>query len=140
MSADVTFHEVPMNQPISSVMTKPVWTAAMEDTAEKVEELLTLRSLSAVPVVDENGQVFGIISAGDILHLHAARKNPRGVRAWELCTYKPVVVKPDTPVGEVARLMIAHRIHHVPVVADGKLCGIVSALDFVARYVLKDST
>lgn len=129
-----------MNQPISRIMAKNVWTAAMEDTVEKVEELLNRRSLSAVPVVDEVGEIFGIISVADILHLHAAKKNPRAVRAWELCTYKPIAVSPATSIGEVARLMIKHKFHHVPVVENGKLCGIVSALDFVEQYVLKGGT
>ena len=118
-------------------MAKTVWTAASEDTVEKVEELLTRRLLSAVPVVDEAGGVFGIISSADILHFHAAKRNPKAVRAWELCTYKPVSVPPDTSIGEVARLMIKHKIHHVPVTENGKLCGIVSALDFVEQFVLK---
>jgi CBS domain-containing protein len=129
-----------MNEPISHIMTKTVWTAAMEDTAEKVEDLLNRRSLSAVPVVDENGGVFGIVSAADLLHLHAAKKNPKAVRAWELCTYRPIAVRPETTVGEVARMMIKHKIHHVPVIENGKLCGIVSALDFVERFVLKGNT
>jgi CBS domain-containing protein len=129
--------ESSMNRPISHIMTKTVWTVALEDTAEKVEELLNRRLLSAVPVVDEKGGVFGIISAADILHLHAAKRNPKAVRAWELCTYKPIAVRPDTSVGEVAGLMVKNRIHHVPVTENGKLCGIVSALDFVEQFVLK---
>jgi CBS domain-containing protein len=128
-----------MNEPISHIMTKTVWTAAMEDTAAKVEDLLNRRSLSAVPVVDESGGVFGIISVADIVHLHAAKRNPQAIRAWELCTYRPITVSPETSAGEVARMMIKHKIHHVPVTENGKLCGIVSALDFVERLVLKGS-
>jgi CBS domain-containing protein len=128
-----------MNEPISQFMVKTVWTAAMEDTAEQVEELLNGRSLSAVPVVDKNGGVFGIVSAAAILHLHAAKKNPKAIRAWELCTYRPVTVRPETSVAEVTRMMIEHRIHHVPVTENGKLRGIVSALDFVKWFALKDA-
>ena len=129
-----------MDEPISHVMAKTLWTAAMEDTAEKVEELLSRRSLSAVPVVDENGGVFGIISAADILHLHAAKRNPKAVRAWELCTYKPIVVPPNTSITEVAKLMVEHKIHHVLVTENGKLLVIVSALGFVEQFVLKGGT
>jgi CBS domain-containing protein len=129
-----------MNEPVSHIMSKTMWTVTMEDTVEKAEELLNRRLLSAVPVVDENGGVFGIISSADILHLHAAKKNPKAIRAWELCTYKPVAVRPDTSIGEVARLMVEKRIHHVPVTENGKLCGIVSALDFVEQFVLKGGT
>jgi CBS domain-containing protein len=125
-----------MHEPISHVMSKTVWTAAMEETADKVEDLLSRHSLSAVPVVDEDGGIFGIFSAADMLHLHAAKKNPKTIRAWELCTYRPIAVRPETSVGEVARMMIKHKIHHVPVTENGKLCGIVSALDFVERFVL----
>jgi CBS domain-containing protein len=126
-----------MNKPIASVMASTVWTAGTEDTAEKVEALLNRRSLSAVPVVDETGRIFGIISAADIVRLHASKKNPRAVRAWELCTYKPLVADIKATTGDVARMMVEHRIHHVPVVEDGKLRGIVSALDFVRQYVLR---
>ena len=126
-----------MDRPISHVMAKTVWTAAMEDTADKVEELLSRRSLSAVPVVDENRNVFGIVSTADIMHLHTAKKNPKSVRAWELCTYKPIVVHPDTSVAEVAKLMVEHKIHHILVSENWKLLGIVSALGFVERFLLK---
>jgi CBS domain-containing protein len=114
-------------------MVSPVRTVGMEDTADQVEALLNEQRLSAVPVVDEQGAVFGILSAADLIHLHAANKNPKAVRAWELCTYKPVTVAPEVPVAEVARLMLERRIHHVPVVANGKVCGIVSSLDFVRQ-------
>jgi CBS domain-containing protein len=126
-----------MNGPISHIMAKTVWTVAREDTAEKVEELLNHHLLSAVPVVEENGGVFGIISAADLLHLHAAKKHLKSVRAWELCSYKPVAVRPDTPIIEVAKLMVEKKIHHVLVTENGKLLGIVSALDFVEQIVLK---
>jgi CBS domain-containing protein len=122
------------------MMAKTVWTAASEDTVEKVEELMNRRSLSALPVVDERGGVFGIISSADLLHFYAAKRNPKAVRAWELCTYKPIAVHPDTSVGEVASLMIKNKIHHVPVTENGKLCGIVSALDFVEQFVLRGDT
>jgi CBS domain-containing protein len=126
-----------MNEPISRFMAKTVWTADMEETAEKVEELPNRRHLSAVPVVGKDGDVFGIVSSADLLHLHVAKRNARAVRAWELCTYRPVTVPPDATVEDVAKLMVEKRIHHIPVVDGGKLCGIVSALDFVERFVLK---
>lgn len=43
----------------------------------------------------------------------------------------PVSVNPDDPIGEVARLLVERNIHRVPVVADGRLEGIVTSLDLV---------
>ena len=126
-----------MDKPISYMMTKSVQTADTEDTVERVEELLRSHRLSSVPVVDAKGVIFGIISASDLLRFHSMRKNPKAVRAWEMCTYKPLEVGPATPVGEVARLMVENKIHHVIVSEDRSIQGLVSSLDFVEQYVLK---
>ena len=121
------------------MMAKAVWTVDSEETIEKVEALVNRRKLSAVPVVDAQGAVFGILSLLDLLHFHAAKKNPKAVRAWELCTYKPISVAPETQIAAVAQLMLTNKIHHILVVEGGKLQGIVSALDFVEQYVLRET-
>lgn len=126
-----------MDKPISFMMAKTVWTVDTEDTIESVDSLLSSRNLSAVPIVDKKGDVFGILSSLDLLHFHATKKNPKAVRAWELCTYKPIAVSPETPVSKVAELMIKNKIHHILITEKGSLRGIVSALDFVEQYVLK---
>jgi signal-transduction protein with cAMP-binding, CBS, and nucleotidyltransferase domain len=126
-----------MDRPISEIMAKTVRTADMEDTVEKVEDDLSRLRLHAMPVVDAKGAVFGILSSVDFLHFHASKKNPKTVRAWELCTYKPVSVAASTPMKDVAKMMISKRIHHV-VVTDGKdLKGIVSTLDFLEHNLKK---
>jgi len=126
-----------MDRPISYMMTKSVCTADSEDTVERVEEILNSHRLSSVPVVDSKGVSFGIISASDLVHFHAARKNAKAVRAWEICTYKPIEVGPTTSVDEVAGLMVKNKIHHVVVTENGSIVGFVSSLDFVEQYVLK---
>lgn len=112
----------------------------MQDTVQRVEEVLNQHNLSSVPVVDPaRGDCFGIISLKDIAHFHAAKRNPNAVLAWEMCTYKPLTASPQTSVEDVARLMVEHRIHHVVVVNNGVLKGLVSSLDVIAAY-LRQST
>ncbi len=124
-----------MENPISVLMTREIWTVGSEDTIDKVEHLFALHNLSVAPVVDEVGSLFGVISSYDLLSFTAARRNPRATRAWELCTYKPVAVGPDTPISHVARIMLTNKMHHVLIVDDGQLKGIVSTLDFVKQCV-----
>lgn len=124
-----------MDKPISEMMAKTVWTVSTEDTIEKVGAMFASHKLSAVPVVDAKGVIFGIVSSRDLLHFHAAKKNPKAVNAWELCTYRPIAVSPETPVAEVAKLMIKNKIHHILITENGTLRGIVSALDFVEQYI-----
>jgi CBS domain-containing protein len=70
-----------------------------------------------------------VASATDLLKFPADRK------AWQLCSYKPISVEANTPVGEVAQLMVHHRIHHAVVMNASGMVGVVSSLDFVRLFV-----
>lgn len=125
-----------MSKPISSMMAEQTTAVEMDATMEQVEEALRASNLSAVPVIDRaNRAVVGLISARDLVRLHRDKKNAAAVRAWEICTYKPVEVSPDTPVSEVARLMVARGVHHVVIAENNEIRGIVSALDFVRQFI-----
>jgi CBS domain-containing protein len=120
-----------MHKPISELMTDTPQCVDTEATVENVEHFMASHKLASVPVKDQDGAIFGILSAPDILAFHAARRNPRTVRAWELCTYKPLRVAPDAPISEVAAMMMANKVHHVLVMQGDALRGVVSSLDFV---------
>ena len=77
----------------------------------------------------------GVITASDLLRFHADKKNPLKVCAWQLCTYKPITVRPDATVSEVARLMVEKSIHHVVVTEGADIQGVVSSLDFVRTFI-----
>lgn len=62
----------------------------------------------------------------------AAALEGRTVR--DAMTETPLSVTPETPLAEVARVLVRHHLHHVLVVENGLLRGIVSALD-IARMV-----
>lgn len=125
-----------MDQPVSSLMSYPVWSVQADDTIEQVDAELRRRQLSFAPVLASPGNtVVGILSAADLLQFHAAGRDPKAVRAWEICSYKPLVVGPETSVGEVARLMVARGIHHVVVAENEHVRGVVSSLDFVRKFI-----
>ena len=124
-----------MTQPISSFMERQVWTADMDDTIADVEKLFARQGLSWVPVLESKRTIVGVISASDLLQFHAQGQDPTGVRAWQLCSYKPISVGPDTPVSEVARLMVEGKSHHVVVTESDGIAGVVSSLDFVRTFV-----
>ena len=122
-------------QPISSLMSARTWTIGLDDPVQAVEAFLADKSLSWAPVVGANGVVLGVISSADILQFHAQKGDAGKVLAWQLCTYKPISVSPDTPIASVAKAMVDNRIHHVVVVDQGSICGVVSSLDFVKTFV-----
>jgi CBS domain-containing protein len=115
-------------------MQRDVVHASMDDTVATVEATLLARGLSWLPVVDAGGTVMGVIAAIDLLRFRAEGKDPSAVQAWQLCTYKPVTVLPQTPLRDVARVMVNKGVHHVVVADSSGLCGIVSSLDVVREF------
>lgn len=126
-----------MNTPISSLMNSPVRSVGMDDTVQAVEALMSQHDLSWVPVIEQSGAPVGVIALSDLVQFHTRDGDPAVVSAWQICHYKPISVNADTSVAEVARLMVAHKIHHVVVTKNDTMVGVVSALDFVRRFVVE---
>jgi CBS domain-containing protein len=143
-------------------MQTSILTVSPETPLLAVQRLFVEEGIGGAPVVDEAGQVVGVISAADLLRAvdeerdtavseaHYFRENlefsgpdwSRGVedfqdRLQELCaadamTRGTLSVHPDTPIPEVARRIREHGVHRLLVVEDGRLAGILSTLDLVA--------
>lgn len=125
-----------MEQTVSSLMSSPVRTVRADDTVEAVSEQLSENGLSFVPVLDTpDGALLGIISANDIVQFKSAKRDPVAVRAWEICSYKPLEVNADASLSEVARLMVERQEHHVVVMDKDTVAGVVSSLDFVKEFI-----
>ena len=127
-----------MTATIASLMSKDVSCVDMDDTIESVETLMNERKLRWVPVTGSNGKALGVISASDLVRFHADRRDAASTSAWQICTYKPVSVPIDTPLGEVARTMVENDVHHVVVMDGSDIRGVVSSLDFVRRFVASE--
>jgi CBS domain-containing protein len=135
------------------IMTSPVVAVAPDTAVGRIATLLSERRISAVPVL-ERGQLAGIVSEADLLRRHeigtdaAARGSwwrtlfaaDRSIEAYiksharlarDVMTREVVTVGPDTPVSEVAALLEARRVKRVPVLAAGKVVGMVSRSDIV---------
>jgi CBS domain-containing protein len=116
-------------------MGENVITVKLNDTVETVEKILDSHQLSCVPVINTQGECFGVISAPDLVHFHNARKNPIAERAWEMCTHKIIEVSSDISVREAAELMVKNNIHHLVVIEEGSIKGIISSIDILKGYV-----
>jgi CBS domain-containing protein len=135
------------------VMVSPVVTAKPSASVKEVAKLLLERRISAVPVVDDQGGVVGIVSEGDLLHRAEAGTERR--RSWwllgmtgevtipeeyvkaharkvaDVMTTKVISATPETPLHELAELLEANSIKRVPIAKDGQLVGIVSRANIV---------
>jgi CBS domain-containing protein len=122
-----------MTETIATLMHRGVQAVGIDDSVASVESFLREKALTWVPVTDDQGTVIGVISCSDLLLFHAQQRDAADVPAWQLCSYKPVVVGPQASLPEVAREMVQRRIHHVVVADREQVLGVVSAMDFVAH-------
>lgn len=132
----------------SDVMTVSVITIEPDATVHTAAKLMLERGISGLPVVDKDGKLVGIISEGDLVRRTetGTERQPswwltflsggdqlaydfvkaHGTKVSDVMTKEVVVVKPDTPLTEVARLLEDKRVKRVPVVADDVVVGVVS--------------
>lgn len=134
-------------------MTSHVATVTPDATYQGVVNVLADRGVSAVPVVDADQRVVGVVSEADLLRRierpaqpprprllerrreRAARTKAGAGTAKELMTAPAVTATPDMSIGEAARLMESSGVKRLPVVDDrGRLAGIVSRRDLLRVF------
>ena len=127
-----------MKRTVSTMMSRDICVVDMDDTIASVEKRLAERHLTWAPVMEDRGGILGVISAADLLRFHAEGCDTEAVRAWQMCTYKPIAVGANADLGETARLMLDRSIHHVVVTEGGVVIGVLSSLDFVREFAQND--
>ena len=139
-------------------MTREVVTVGEETPFKEITQLLADCHISALPVLDSDGRVVGVVSEADLLlkeefpegpaggHLfqgrqqRATRAKAAGDTAVELMTAPAITVGPDASVAEAARLLHRHQIKRLPVVDPaGPLLGIISRADLLKVFLRSDA-
>jgi predicted transcriptional regulator len=117
------------------LMSPQVVVAKENTNAEQISARLLAGEFNGVPVVDDNGAVIGIVTALDILKAIQGGKKLSAMLARDIMTPNPSVVKKDTPIEEIIRILVEKEIVLVPVVEDknNKLIGVVARLDILRQ-------
>ncbi len=115
---------------IRDIMTKSVITAYLDDTIEVVAGLMKEYNIGAIPVVDENSVMKGIITDRDIVIRNIAEgKDPKSEIVQNIMTTAVETVSPETDVEDAVKKMSNCQIRRVPVVEGGALVGIAALGD-----------
>ncbi len=141
-------------------MRRNVVTVSPLVTAKELSELLTKHKITGVPVVDSHGALMGVVSQTDIVRKQARSEKDDAldfyrdvmplfdsvsrvkdeVTVFDLMTPAVLSADEETPVGDLARQMLARRIHRLPITRDKRLVGIVSTMDILRAFVeMEDS-
>jgi len=137
----------------SDVMVHDVVTVGPEDEVSKAAQLLVDHDVSALPVIDGDRRVIGILSEADLLHreeIGTEKHRPwwleaitpasalafdyaksHGRKVAEVMSEHVVSAGEDASLAELAGILERNRIKRVPILKDGKLVGIVSRSNLI---------
>jgi CBS domain-containing protein len=138
---------------VRDIMTSPVQVARHDAPVESAAELMTTHQVTALPVLDGDGRLIGMVSDSDLLwhrvpagphgdprrHPDTEPLNRPGVVVEVMSEY-PITTTPHTDVADVAQLMLDHDVRSLPVLDDGRLVGIISRRDILKAMVRDDRT
>ena len=143
---------------VRDVMTEPVVVARPETGYKEIVEVMTRFGVSALPVIDDECRILGVVSEADLLHKiefaaeepharlferrrRAAKKKAAGDTAAELMTSPAITIGADAPARVAARLIEREQVKRLPVVNDaGCVVGIVARRDLLRIYTRPDAT
>lgn len=151
------------NLTAGDVMVRDVVFVSAKSDLRELETVFLERKISGAPVVDERGDLVGVVSQTDLVRYHLREKDDL---VWESGFYERprleggrlppgfalldtsqvplvdavmtplVITAPEaTPVPELADMMVKRRVHRIIITREGKVVGIISALDLLQLLV-----
>lgn len=151
---------------VSDVMTSSVLSVAPEASVDDIAAVLHRGAVRAVPVIEDDGLLVGVVSEADLLaaaertdpgngdpgngwhrmhrprhtHRHHPRAKSGATTARELMTAPAAVIAPDASVAAAARAMQEHGMSWLPVVGDdGQVTGVLGRSDLLAVFHRADA-
>ncbi len=138
------------------IMTREVITVSPDMEVGNLAALLWEKRISGAPVVDEEGELLGVVTESDLIdqtkkvHIPTVvtildsvffLENPdkmdkeikkmTGSVVKDICADELVTIDEDTPLDEIATIMAEKNLHTLPVVHGGKLVGVVGKSDII---------
>jgi len=142
------------------IMTRDVITVKPTTTIEEMARIFIEKKVSGAPVVDDNGDVIGIVTENDLISQNKRLHIPTVVRLFDafimlespsriekeikkmaavtvsdICVRDVITVAEDTAVEDIATIMSEKKVHLIPVVEGKKVRGIIGKIDIIKGMV-----
>ena len=119
---------------VRDIMTQPAIHVAPGESVEVAARTLTQYNIGALPVCNSDGKLCGMVTDRDLItRCVASGRKPSQTAVRDVMTDKVEQAKPDMDAAVAAHLMGRLQVRRLPVVEDGKLCGMVSLGDLAKR-------
>ncbi len=143
------------------IMSTSVITAKPSMTVEELAKILVENRISGVPVLNDDGSLFGIVTENDLISQNKRLHIPTVLRLFdayvmlgspgamekefkkmaaatvgEICSREVITIAEEATIEEIATIMAERKVHLLPVLSSGTLVGIVGKADLI-RAMLK---
>jgi acetoin utilization protein AcuB len=133
------------NNNVRTWMTPSPLTIGPEDSVRAAYEKMKCHHIRRLPVLDGE-KLVGVITITDVRSLAPLGSLPlleqneivADTRIARVMTSNPITIAPEENIGEVARLMMKHKISGLPVMEDGKLIGVISEADLFRLMIAEN--
>lgn len=115
---------------LREIMTNPVIRIQPEESVAVAARTLSHYNIGILPVCGSDGRLCGLVTDRDlVIRCIAAGKAPGNTTVREVMTTQVISVRPDMESSAAAGIMGREQIRRLPVVENGKLCGMISLGD-----------
>lgn len=119
---------------VRDIMTKHVINIASNESVEVAARTLAQHNIGILPVCDASGKVCGLVTDRDLVtRCLAAGTDPARTPVKNVMTGQVTSVQPDMEAGVAAHLMGRKQVRRLPVMENGKLCGMLSLGDLARQ-------
>ena len=119
---------------VRDLMTVHVLRIHPEEPVEVAARTLAQYNIGALPVCGQDGSVYGMVTDRDLVtRCLAVGRSPQTTRVEQVMTRRVVSAWPDMDSAAAAELMGSKQVRRLPVLENGRLCGVVSLGDLAAR-------
>ncbi len=139
----------------TDIMTRDVITVKPDTTLEELARILIRYQITGAPVVDDNGNLKGIVTENDLISKNSRLHIPTLLRLFDafiplgtsrleieikkmaaytvdnICIKEVITVASETSVEDIATIMTEKKIHLLPVLKEGRLIGIIGKKDLI---------
>ena len=114
---------------IEEIMNTPVTITKRNTKVGYVKDLISRKNINALPILEEDGTITGIVSTNDIAKCHDENEIVQNIMSDRI----HIVLK-NNRVKDAAASMVKNNVHHLVVMEDGQVIGMISSMDIMKVY------
>lgn len=120
---------------VADIMSSDILKIHRDKLVCEVEGLFVAKNVNGALVVGDLGAIVGVVTTFDVNRFDFTGGDPYAARAHEIANPSIISVPSNATVKEAAKKMLDSDVHHLVVMNDGEVVGILSSLDFVKLAV-----